>query len=89
VLNADGSLSQITPFVEQGGESLAEDAAGNVYLAAGQVFVYSPAGKLLSRIDVPERPHDILFGGPDRRTLYMLSDHSLYSVHAASQGASK
>ncbi len=79
-LKADGSLAQITPFVEQGGESLAEDAAGNVYLAAGQIFVYSPAGKFLSRIDVPERPHDILFGGQDGRTLYMLSDHSLYSV---------
>jgi hypothetical protein len=80
VLNADGSLSHITPFVEQGGESLAQDAGGNIYLAAGQVFVYSPAGRLLSRIDVPERPHDILFGGQDGRTLYMLSDHSLYSV---------
>ena len=79
-LKADGSLAQIRPFVEQGGESLAQDAAGNVYLAAGQIFVYSPAGKLLGRIDVPERPHDILFGGRDGQTLYMLSDHSLYSV---------
>ena len=81
VMNADGSLGQITPFVEQGGESLAQDGNGNVYLAAGQVFVYSPDGKLLDRIDVPERPHDILFGNKDRRTLYMLSDHSLYAVH--------
>ena len=80
LLNTDGSLSQITPFVEQGGESLAQDSEGNVYLAAGQIFVYSPAGKLLGRIDVPERPHDILFGGKDGRTLYMLSDHSLYAV---------
>jgi hypothetical protein len=79
-LKADGSLAQITLFVEQGGESLAQDAAGNVYLAAGQIFVYSPEGKFLSRIDVPERPHDILFGGRDGHTLYMLSDHSLYSV---------
>ncbi len=86
VLNADGSLGQITPFVEQGGESLAQDAEGNVYLAAGQIFVYSPAGKLLDRIDVPERPHDILFGDKDRRTLYMLTDHSLYAVHLRHAG---
>jgi sugar lactone lactonase YvrE len=79
-LQADGSLAQIRPFVAQGGESLAQDATGNVYLAAGQIFAYSPAGKFLGRIDVPERPHDILFGGKDGRTLYMLSDHSLYSV---------
>src|SRR3984957_8829576 len=68
LLNPDGSLSQITTFVEQGGESLAQDAEGNVYLAAGQVYVYSPNARFLGRIDVPERPHDILFGGKDRRT---------------------
>ena len=48
LLNADGSLSQITTFVEQGGESLAQDAEGNVYLAAGQIFAYSP-GRQVSR----------------------------------------
>jgi hypothetical protein len=80
ILNPDGSLSKITQFVEQGGESLAQDAAGNVYLAAGQVFVYSPAGKLIKTIEVPERPHDIIFGGKDHRTLYLLTDHSLYAL---------
>lgn len=82
-LNPDGSLSNIATFVEQGGESLAQDAEGKVYIAAGQVFVYSPQGKLLGIITTPERPHDILFGGPDHRTLYLLSDHSLYSVRIA------
>ena len=86
LLNADGSLSQITTFVEQGGESLAQDTDGNVYLAAGQIFIYTPAGKLLGNIDVPERPHDILFGGKDRRTLYLLSDHSLYAVRMRHPG---
>jgi hypothetical protein len=80
ILNSDGSLSKITQFVEQGGESLAQDAEGNVYLAAGQIFVYSPAGKLIKTISVPERPHDILFGGKDHRTLYLLTDHSLYAL---------
>jgi hypothetical protein len=79
-LNPDGSLSEIAPFVEQGGESLAQDADGKVYIAAGQVFVYSPKGELLDTIATPERPHDILFGGQDRRSLYVLTDHSLYSV---------
>jgi hypothetical protein len=86
LLNPDGSLSQITTFVEQGGESLAQDADGNVYLAAGQIFAYSPEGKFLGSLDVPERPHDILFGGKDRRTLYLLSDHSLYAVRMRHPG---
>jgi sugar lactone lactonase YvrE len=85
-LKVDGSLTSIVPFVEQGGESLAQDSSGNVYLAAGQVFVYSAKGTLLERIDVPERPHDILFGGADRRTLYMLSAHSLYAVRVRTAG---
>jgi hypothetical protein len=85
-IDSYGSLTGITPFVEQGGESLAQDAEGNVYLAAGQIFVYSPAGKLLDTIDVPERPHDILFGGKDGRTFYMLTDHSLYSVRTIHPG---
>ncbi len=86
VVKPDGSLSEITVFVEQGGESVAQDSEGNVYLAAGQVFVYSPAGKLLGSIDVPERPHDIIFGGADRRTLYLLSDHSLFAVQLRRAG---
>jgi hypothetical protein len=86
LLNADGSLSQITTFVEQGGESLAQDAAGDVYLAAGQILAYSPGGKFLGSMNVPERPHDMVFGGKDRRTLYFLSDHSLYAVRMRHPG---
>jgi hypothetical protein len=86
-VNPDGSLANISPFVEQGGESLAQDIEGNVYLAAGQIFIYSPSGKLLDSIDIPERPHDILFGGSDRRTLYILTDHSLYSVRMRHPGS--
>ncbi|MGO9231118.1 MAG: glycosyl hydrolase family 28-related protein [Bryobacteraceae bacterium] len=79
-VNADGTLSGLKLFAEQGGESLAQDSAGNVYLAAGQVFVYDAAGKPIDRIAVPERPLDIVFGGKDRRTLFILTQSSLYAV---------
>jgi sugar lactone lactonase YvrE len=79
-VNADGSMGGLKPFVEQGGENLAQDVAGNVYLAAGQVFVYSAAGKLIDTIAVPERPVDLVFGGKDRRTLFILTRGSLYAV---------
>ena len=39
-----------------------------------------PEGKLVEKIDVPERPIDLIFGGADRRTLYILTQHSLYAV---------
>lgn len=77
---ADGSLTDLHLFAEEGGESLAQDKQGNVYLAAGQILVYNPAGKQIGEIDVPERPIDLVFSGPECRTLYILSHNSLYAV---------
>jgi sugar lactone lactonase YvrE len=56
------------------------DAEGRVYVANGQVFVYSPEGREIGRIDVPERPLQLLFGGADRRTLFVLTHHALYAA---------
>ena len=81
-LRADGSLANLQPFLERGGESLAVDKRGNIYIAAGQIYVYSSSGKLLHTIACPERPHDIVFGGKDGETLYVLSEHSLSSIGA-------
>jgi hypothetical protein len=75
-----GTITDQRLFAEEGGESLAQDAKGNVYLASGQILVYSPEGKQIAEIDVPERPIDLVFGGPDRSTLYILTHNSLYEV---------
>jgi len=53
---------------------------------SGQVQVYNPDGKLIGRIDVPERPIDLVFGGPDHRTLFILTHASLYAVRTKSAG---
>jgi sugar lactone lactonase YvrE len=45
------------------------------------VFVYGPDGKERGRIDVPERPLQLIFGGADKRTLFILTHHSLYTSH--------
>ena len=82
---ADGTLTDLQPFAERGGESVAVDSKGNVYVANGQVFVYSPAGKLIAQIDVPERPIDIVFGGPDHLTLFILAHHALFAVKVKDQ----
>ena len=75
----DGTLGDLKPFAQRGGESVAVDRSGNVYVANGQIFVYSPQGKIIAQIDVPERPLDIIFGGADGRTLFILSHHSLFA----------
>jgi sugar lactone lactonase YvrE len=85
-VQSDGTFGAAALFAEDGGQAVAQDKNGNVYLAAEQVLVYSPDGKLLGRIDVPERPIDLVFGGADRRTLYILTHGSLYAVRTKIPG---
>jgi sugar lactone lactonase YvrE len=85
-LGQDGNFVEFAPFVQRGGEGVAVDAAGNVFVAAGQIFVYTPAGRLAGTIDVPERPTQIVFGGPDGRTLFIAARSSLYSVRTRTPG---
>ena len=85
-VNPDGSLKNFHLFAEQGGEGTAVDSGGNVYIAAGQVYVYSPAGKRIDTIEVPERPLQVVFGGAERRTLFIPARTSLYSVEMRNPG---
>jgi sugar lactone lactonase YvrE len=80
LVNANGTVTDLKLFADRGGESVATAANGDVYLANGQVLVYAPDGKQLGQIDVPERPLQILFGGSDGRTLFILNHHALYAV---------
>lgn len=75
-----GAVTDLKPLADRGGESVAEGPDGNVYIANGQIFVYAPDGKMLGEIDVPERPLQLVFGGADRRTLFILTHHSLYAA---------
>jgi hypothetical protein len=75
-----GTLVDLKLLANRGGESAVAGPDGNTYVANGQVFVYAPDGKELSRIDVPERPLQLVFGGKDKRTLFILSHRSLYAV---------
>jgi sugar lactone lactonase YvrE len=77
-VNPDGTLTDVKPFAQRGGESVAVDSNGNVYVANGQIFVYSREGKQIAQIDVPERPLQLIFGGADRKTLFTLAHHALF-----------
>jgi len=72
------------------------DVNGNLWCSsnAGQrlgysgVTVWSPEGKLLGRIRLPETCANLAFGGPKRNRLFMSAGQSLYAVYVATQGAS-
>lgn len=82
----DGGISEMKLFVNQGGEGVAADSLGNVYLAAGQICVYDPSGKIIDTIEVPERPLQVVFGGKDRQTLFIAARTSLYAVRTRIKG---
>jgi len=85
-LGPKGVLQDLKVFAERGGESVATDAAGRVYVANGQVFVYAPDGKELGTLDVPDRPLQLLVGGTNPQTLFILTHHALYSMSLAQPG---
>jgi hypothetical protein len=86
VAGPDGNITELTPFVQQGGEGVAVDADGRVYIASGAIEVYDAAGRLLDTIHVPERPTGLAFGGPDGRTLFITARSSLYALRTAARG---
>ena len=83
-----GSDEKITSsvFVNRGGTSVITDAAGNVYIAGDQVYVYNREGKQIGILETPERPGSLAFGGPDGRTLFIGARSSLYSIRMATAG---
>jgi gluconolactonase len=81
--------------VKCGPDGVRADVGGNLWCSsnAGRsvgysgVTVWSPEGKLLGRIRLPEICGNVCFGGPKRNRLFMAASQSLYSVYVATQGA--
>src|SRR5262249_35668565 len=51
------------------------------------VMIFSPAGKPIGRIALPERSANLCFGGPKRNRLFMAASHSVYALYVNTQGA--
>jgi gluconolactonase len=69
------------------------DVDGNLWCGWGMgeagldgVHVFNPAGKLIGRIDLPERCANVCFGGLHRNRLFMAASTSLYSLYVNTQG---
>jgi gluconolactonase len=84
----------ITP--ENGGtpDGLRVDVDGNLWCGWGMgsegmdgVAIFNPDGKLIGRIDLPERAANLCFGGTNRNRLFMTASTSVYSLFVNTQGA--
>jgi len=83
----DGTLGKKLFTIPEGSDGMKVDEKGNLYTTHGKVCVYTPDGKLIERIEVPEGPANLCFGGDDGRTLFITARTSLYSVRMVVAGA--
>jgi gluconolactonase len=86
----------------RGGDGMAVDVRGNLYVAAGitrprgrhetsevspGIYVMSPGGELAGRIPIPEDVlTNVTFGGDDLKTLYVTAGKTLFSLPVSIAG---
>ncbi len=64
------------------------DEQGNIYSAGpGGVWIFSPEGKPIGTILIPEKAANLAWAGADRKTLYITASSSIYRVELKIAGA--
>ncbi len=96
---ADGglSLSNKRRFIDVGEgtpDGMRCDVDGNLWMGWGMgdaaldgVNIYNPDGRLIGRVNLPERCANLCFGGMHRNRLFMAASKSVYSLYVNTQGA--
>jgi gluconolactonase len=76
---------------DRGIDGMAIDIKGNIYATAGQgktggVYTFNREGMKLAFIPTPELPTNCVFGGRDRKMLYVTAGRSLYRIQLSIEG---
>jgi len=96
VVDGGAALSNRSVMVNCGAgtaDGLRCDVDGNVWCGWGMseeldgVMVYSPQGKAIGRIRLPERCANLCFGGAMRNRLFMACGQSVYALYTGAQRA--
>ena len=88
-VKADGTLTDAKVFFDASSDTrvgapdgMKVDQQGNVYSAGpAGVWIFSPEGKHLGTIVIPERVGNVAWGGADHTTLYVAASSSIYRIH--------
>ena len=71
----------------RGGDGMTIDERGNLYVTAQKwIWVFSPDGKTIAKIEVPENPANCIFGAHGTQTLYITARTGFYKVKLAVDG---
>lgn len=88
----DGTLANSRVFcvIQPGGpDGIRCDVEGRVWSSAGNgVQVFSPAGSLIAKINLPETAANLCFGGEDGHSLFITARSTLYRVRTLTLGNS-
>jgi len=84
----DDTLTNPRPFADMSADpaegvpdGMKIDTKGNVYCTGpGGVWIFSPAGKYLGKISVPEVAANLAWGDADAKTLFVTARTSLYRI---------
>ena len=93
-VEADGSLTGETLFVDMRGESrpgapdgMKVDEAGRLWTTgAGGVWVVEPDGMVLGQVETDEHAANLCFGGPDFATLYLCTRTTISAIETRVRG---
>ena len=65
---------------------LRADEKGNLYIAARHLLIYTSAGKLIRRVELPEPASNCTFGEADLESLFVTSRGQVYRVRVPVKG---
>jgi gluconolactonase len=87
-MNSDGTvgkgilIADVTADPRIGGpDGIKVDRAGNLLgTGPGGIWIFSPRGKHIGTVNLPERSGNLAWGGADGKTLYITASTSLYRI---------
>ena len=87
-VKADGTLENKRVFADMKvpdkdplADGMKVDSQGNVYSTGPEgIWIFSPGGKLLDKIFLPENPTNIAWGDRNYKTLYITTYNSVYRI---------
>ena len=96
VIDGGRRLANRRKFIDVGAgtpDGMRCDTDGNLWMGWGMgdasadgVNVYNPDGRLIGRINLPERCANLCFGGLHRNRLFMAASKSVYALYVNAQG---